>query len=307
MTQRLKMVIDTDPGVDDAMAVFFAARTPQIDLLALTTVFGNVTVETATRNALHLCEMAGLDIPVAQGAAGPLARAPSPPSAHVHGAEGFGDLPAVAPARRAVAEDAADLLCRLAREHPGALTVCAIGPITNVAEAIRRDPAFARNVARIVFMGGAAWVPGNVTPHAEANTWNDPHALTEVLASGAPVVMVGLDVTMRVLCTAQDFARIARTDPHLGGFLDRASRFYLDFYRNVAGVEGCGLHDPAAIVAALRPDLFRMRRTALSVALDGAEIGRTRPVDDGPPIDICEDGDMEAVKALFLAAFDRPD
>jgi inosine-uridine nucleoside N-ribohydrolase len=304
---RVKLVIDTDPGVDDAMAILYAARVPEIEILGLTTVFGNVPVGIATRNALRLAEMAGLDVPVAAGAAGPLARVPHPHAARVHGAEGFGAVPAVAPAGRPLDEDAADFLSRMARAHPGALVVCAIGPITNVAEAIRRDPAFARTVARIVVMGGAVFVPGNVTPHAEANTHNDPHALAEVIASGARVTLVGLDVTMRVLFTAADFARLEAADPLHGGFLNAASGHYLDFYREVVGVDGCGLHDPAAVIACHRPDLFDIRRVALSVVGEGPAIGRTQAVapGEGPEVEVCVGGQMEAVKATFLAAFER--
>ncbi|WP_373280265.1 nucleoside hydrolase [Palleronia aestuarii] len=299
----MKMIIDTDPGVDDAMAILYAARTPEIDLLGLTTVFGNVPIHIATRNALRLAEMAGLDIPVAEGAAAPLVR-DFVPSSRVHGAEGFGAVPALNPQREALRETAADFLCRMARDHRGEMTICAIGPITNVAEAIRRDPDFVRNVRKIVFMGGAAHVPGNITPHAEANIYHDPHALTEVLASGASVTMVGLDVTMQVLCNAEDFAALAVADPEHGGFLRDASVHYLDFYREI-GQPGCGLHDPAAVIACHRPDLFETRPIQIHVVENGVEAGRTRPEAMGtvPAIEVCLGGQMDEVKALFLAAF----
>ncbi|WP_226781258.1 nucleoside hydrolase [Oceaniglobus trochenteri] len=300
----VKMVIDTDPGVDDAMAILYVAHMPEIELLGLTSVFGNVSVEKATRNALRLVEDAGLNVPVAGGAAGPLARDAQPHSYHVHGAEGFGDIPAQTPKGRALDEDAADFLIRMAREHAGELVVCAIGPITNLAEAINRDAGFAKNVKRIVFMGGAAFVPGNVTPHAEANTFNDPHALNVVLQSGAPVTMVGLDVTMQILLDGDDFAALERANPNHGGFLNRASAFYLEFYRQVVGVAGCGLHDPAAVIACHRPDLFESRSVAIRVIEEGEEIGRTLPVDEGAPmVEVLTGGDMDGVKNLFLRAF----
>jgi len=302
MPERMKMIIDTDPGVDDAMAIFFAARCDEIELIGLTTVFGNVTVEIATRNALRLTEMAGLSVPVAQGAGQPLVLPPFAPSANVHGAEGFGDVPAEEPQGKPVSEDAADFMARLARENPGQITICAIGPMTNIAEAMRRDPSFAGNVAQIVLMGGAVHVPGNITPHAEANTYHDPHALAEVLASDAKVTIVGLDVTMQVLCDAADFANLAKTSPGQGGFLQQASYFYLKFYEGF-GVSGCGLHDPAAVIACIRPDLFEVRPTAIDVVLSGAAAGQTKPVAEGPIAHVCTGGDMSAVKALFLSAF----
>lgn len=305
MSDKIKLVIDTDPGVDDAMAIFYSALSPEIDLLGLTTIFGNVPVEKATRNALRLAEAAGLSIPIAQGAAEPLKRTPYVHGTMVHGEEGFGDMPAEDPNGKPVSEDAADLLIRLAAEHRGELVVCAIGAITNIAEALRRNPEFARDVKRIVFMGGAAFVPGNVTQYAEANTHYDPHALTQVLACGAPIMMVGLDVTMQVMCRAEDFDAIEASSPHLGGFLNRASAFYLRFYHEVYGIDGCGLHDPAAVIACHRPELFEIKPLSIAVIEDGPEIGRTLPVPGGqaPTISVCTGGDMDAVKTLFMSAF----
>jgi len=303
----MKILIDTDPGIDDAMAIFYAALAPEVELVGLTTVFGNVHVETATRNALRLVEMAGLDIPVAQGAARPLVRPLRAPPDFIHGVEGFGDVPAAMPKGRATGESAAELMCRLAREQPGELVVCAIGPITNVADAVRLDPAFARNVKKIVFMGGAAFAPGNATPFAEANTHNDPHALNIVIGSGAEVVMVGLDVTMQVLCDAAFFTRLGQVSPDLGGFLQQASRFYLEFYRSRTGQDGCALHDPSAVIACTHPELFEMQSLPMVVTETGDEAGRTVAGADvaGPRVSVCTGGDMEAVKALFESAFAR--
>lgn len=303
----MKMVIDTDPGIDDAMAICFAALTPGLELLGLTSVFGNIPIAVATRNALRLCDLCGLNIPVAEGAATPLVRVPNPPGTFVHGDEGFGDIPAAQPSRANEDEDAADMLCRLAREHAGELIVCAIGPITNLAEAVRRDPGFAKNVKRVVYMGGAVFVRGNVNEFAEANVHNDPHALNTVIASGVPFTLVGLDVTMPIQCTAEDFRALERANPALGGFLNEASRFYLNFYRTTHGLDGCALHDPAAVIAALRPDLFEMRRLPIHAVEEGPEIGRTAVTDlpGIPEIDVCVSAASDAVKALFIDAFSR--
>ncbi len=298
----MKLIIDTDPGVDDAMAILYAAAAPEIDLLGLTTVFGNVTVETATRNALRLVEMAGLKIPVARGAKGSMQIPMMTPSAHVHGAEGFGDVPAAEPEGNAIDEQAAEYLVRMARQHRNELVVCAIGPITNVAQAIQLDPDFATNVKKIVLMGGAVFVPGNITPVAEANTYHDPHALNIVLASGADVILVGLDVTMKILCTADDFRDLEHHAPEFGGFLRRASHFYLDFYRTVVGIEGCGLHDPAAVIACTHPELFAIETHRIEVVEDGAEKGRTLVCQgqQGFPAGVCVGGNMDQIKARFM-------
>lgn len=295
----MKLLIDTDPGIDDAMAIIFAARHPDVELVGLTTVFGNVPVETATRNALALVEHCGLDIPVAQGAAKPVTLPPFTPPAHIHGAEGFGHLPAFRPRGRALPESAAEFMLRIARDNPGEITLCPIGPITNVAEALRLDPGFARNIGRIVLMGGALDAPGNITPHAEANTYHDPHALETVLRSGAEVVMVGLDVTMRSQLIAADFRALAEAAPHDGGLLDAMAGFYLDFYQSI-GQPGCALHDPMAIIACLHPELFTLERTAMGVVLEGEEIGRVHRSAQQGRSAAALDCDAEAVTRLFL-------
>lgn len=301
----MKMIIDTDPGIDDAMAIFYAAVDPEIELLGLTSVFGNVTVEMATRNALRLVEMAGLDIPVAEGAGKPLFAPPVTPPAHIHGAQGFGNIPAATPNSRAIDESAAQFLCRMAREHTGELVVCAIGPITNIAAAVELDPAFAKNVKKIVFMGGAAFVAGNITPFAEANIYHDPHALNQVIASGADITMVGLDVTNQILCTDDDFATIEASSPKLGGFLREASRFYLEFYRQVSGIDGCKLHDPAAVIACTHPELFQTVCLPVQTTESGEQIGLTTASDalTTAAITICSDVQEERVKARFVSMF----
>jgi inosine-uridine nucleoside N-ribohydrolase len=300
---KIKLLIDTDPGIDDAMAILYAALHPGIDLVGLTSVFGNVTVEQATRNALDLVERTGLDIPVAEGAAKPMALPPFTPSHHVHGPEGFGTLPAPRPARRALNESAAEFLVRMAREHAGELVLCPVGPITNISDAMALDPEFASNVKKIVFMGGALDVRGNVSPYAEANTWHDPHALDIVLASGAEIMMVGLDVTLKILLTEPDFAELADLHPAYGGFLQQISGFYLDFYHSI-GLTGCGLHDPMAVMACVEPELFVTERTALETVLEGPEIGRTlRSAKQRAPVEVCLGCDAEVIRAKYFAPF----
>lgn len=300
----MKLLIDTDPGIDDAMAIIYAARDPRIELMGLTTVFGNVPVEIATRNALALVEHCGLQIAVAQGAGRPMSLPPFAPSAHVHGVDGFGALPPMQPQHRATAESAVDFMTRLARENPGALTVCAIGPITNVAQAILADAEFAQNVARIVFMGGALDAPGNITPYAEANTYHDPHALNVVLGSGAPVLMIGLDVTMQTQLRAADFAALAEAAPHDGGFLQGMAGHYLDFYRSI-GQEGCALHDPMAVIACLDPQFFETERVAVSTVESGAAAGQTMRDAGGHMIEVALSCAAAAIKAQFSQTIAR--
>lgn len=298
----IKLIIDTDPGIDDAMAIFYAAAAPDIELLGLTTIFGNVTTEIATRNALRLLEMAELDLPVARGAEAPLILPPFAPSAYVHGDEGFGDIPAQTPRGNAIEEDAADFLIRMAREHRGELVLCPIGPLTNIALAIQRDPDFVKNVKRIVIMGGSLEEGGNITAHAEANIYHDPHAADVVFAAGGKVEMVGLDVTHRILCTKADFGAIAAQSPELGGVLQKMSEFYLAFYETVGKFDGCSLHDPAAVIACSHPQLFDRRKVAVKVACEGEALGATLIADPScrGEISVCMGVEAGGVKSLFL-------
>lgn len=296
----MKIIIDTDPGVDDAMAIFYAHAAPDIELLGLTTVFGNVWVGQATRNACYLVDLLGADYPVAQGAAEPYEITGFHPSAHVHGPEGFGDVVDIATGRQPNSETAADFLVRAARENPGNLVVCAVSPLTNIADALRLDPEFARNVGRIVIMGGAVDVPGNINGHAEANIHHDPHAAAEVFASGAPITLVGLDVTLQTLCLREDFVALARQAPDAGGFLLRISEFYRNFYQTVVGQTGCAMHDATAVIAATHPQLFRRESAGLRVSLEPETLGKTLRDDASPPVEFCVGIDAEAVKTQFF-------
>jgi len=272
---RMKLIIDTDPGVDDAMAYFYAQAHEQIDLIALTTIFGNVTIADGTRNALWLGEISGTREPVYQGHAVPLEIEPNPPADFVHGKHGFGDYKIGATDRQAETEDAADFLVRAARAAPGEITLCAIGPLTNVARAIQQDRDFVANLAQLVIMGGALDAAGNVGPYAEANFWNDPHAADIVVnAPGAGrIIIVGLDVTSQIECLAKDFDTLAEASPIAGAFLRQIAQFYMDFYKTKTGRLSCHLHDPSAVIACVRPDLMEMEEAALSVLTKGEEIG----------------------------------
>lgn len=296
----MKIIIDTDPGVDDVMAILYAHAAPDIDLIGLTTVFGNVHATQATRNALFLGDLLSADIPVAQGAAMPYDFPEFAPSAQVHGPEGFGDITDITTTRAPQKQTAAEFLVDQARQHKGELVVCAIAPLTNIADAIRLDPEFVENVGKIVIMGGAVDRAGNITPHAEANVYHDPHAAAEVFESGADIVVVGLDVTLATLCDHADFDDIAAAAPKTGGFLRDIAGFYLQFYKDVAGEDGCALHDSTALIACTHPELFTMDKTGLRVVTEGEEFGNTVRDTENPPVSVCTDIDAEAVMALFM-------
>jgi inosine-uridine nucleoside N-ribohydrolase len=305
----IKLIIDTDPGVDDAMAILYAAAHPGLELIGLTTVFGNVPVDIATRNALFMAEMAGMDIPVAEGAAAPLVQPLPPHPDFVHGVEGFGSLPPCAPKGQADPRQAARFLCETVAAHPGQVTICAIGPLTNLAAALELAPSIAHNAGRVVVMGGAVGRPGNVNADAEANIWNDPHAAAAVLAADWPVTLVGLDVTEAVKCSPGDFADLARAAPVIGGFLDRAVQFYFDFHRGRHDLEGCHMHDPTAVIEITDPGLFEVREIPVAVTLEGKAAGRTRidPAGSTPQVRLCTGVDAQAVRARFLEVTGKAD
>ncbi len=301
-----KIIIDTDPGIDDAMAIELAFAHPGLEVVGLTTVFGNVHVDKATRNAIRLVELAGADCadcPVAEGAAAPLVRPLEPPGYHVHGPEGFGDHPAETPRGRAHRLDAADFIIETLRDHPREITLVPIGPLTNIATALRRDPSITAKVRDVVVMGGAIERRGNVTEWAEANIWHDPHAAAEVFAADWPVTLVGLDVTERTRCRPMDFARISDHSPTVGGFLERAAEFYLGWHRKKGVHDGCFLHDPAAVLAVAEPALFGVREVPLRVVTEGDEIGRTlADLEAGtPPVSVCTSVDVEALHERFVS------
>ena len=298
----LKLIIDTDPGIDDAMAILYAIAAPEIDLLGLTTVFGNVTTPKATRNALYLLEQAGIEIPVAEGLHRPRIGPPFPPTSAVHGAEGFGTLAVPTPQRRALVETAPEYLVRMARAHQGELLLCPIGPLTNIAAAMELDPSFCSNLKGMVVMGGSLRAGGNITPAAEANFYHDPHAADFVLRYGCNMTLVGLDVTNRVICPRSFFARLASESPKMGGLLHDMAEFYIDFYETVGKFAGCGMHDPSALVACIAPELFTTEPHALRVTLSGDRSGEMITVANSTaqPVNVCTDVQAEAVKQNFF-------
>ncbi len=297
--ERMKLIIDTDPGIDDALAIAYAAAAPEVELIGLSTVFGNTHAHQSSRNARYLLDRLGIAVPVAQGAATAWARDTHDPTTHVHGPEGFGDFTEIPDLGENHASPAAEFLVDMARTHKKDLVVCAIGPLTNIADAIRLDSVFSSNLGRLVIMGGAVYCPGNVTAHAEANIHNDPHAAQAVFDHPPETVLVGLDVTLQTLYNSHDFATLAQRSPDIGGFLKHISEFYLRFYREIEGIDGCGLHDSTALIACGNEHMFDMVETGITVVTEGERIGATVPDDTRPQIRVCRDVDGAGVVDLF--------
>lgn len=250
------LVIDTDPGVDDAIALLLAAVSPEVDLRAVTTVFGNVPVEQTTENALRILSLAGADeVPVAAGADRPLVHPQPHRAAHIHGANGLGGVELPRAQRWSDRTPAVRFLADLLYASPVPVTVCAIGPLTNIALLAATDPGASARIGRLVVMGGA-YGPGNVTPTAEFNVWSDPEAAQRVFSSALPVTMVGLDVTRPTAMDAKGVHRIGASGP-VGAAAAAMLEHYLDFYVRVQGGSGVVIHDALAVLEAIQPGILR--------------------------------------------------
>ncbi len=271
---KKKIIIDTDPGIDDAMAIVFAQSSPMVDLLGLTTVFGNVSVKQATENALLLIEKMGVEIPVAKGSSCPLKRKLGPYPDFVHGKNGFGDLDFGKPKAIESDKQAEDFIIEQVFSNPGDVTLVAIGPLTNLANALIKEPGIADAVKEVVLMGGAATVNGNVTPAAEANILSDPDAADIVFTAGWPKTMVGLDVTHQVLMTNSYLKDVHMDGSGNGEFLYKMCRFYLDFHKSM-GVEGLYTHDPSAVAYVIKPEIFQTKSGEIRVVTNGIAQGQT--------------------------------
>jgi inosine-uridine nucleoside N-ribohydrolase len=276
MTRR-KILIDTDPGIDDAMAIFYALSSPELEVLGLTTVFGNATTPICTQNALRLLEIAGRsDIPVAQGAEKPLVMPFEGAADFVHGADGQGNTHLSAPQTSAIHAHAVEFMYQQIMAQPGDITLVALGPLTNVALALLLHPDITSHLREIIFMGGNAFTPGNATPAAEANIFNDPEAADIVCGATCPVIMVGLDVTEKVLMTdAQlDWIGTVPSAPaqHLAKILPFYRQFHADRFPTMGGIH---IHDSTVITYLLAPHLFKTVTYPVRVETGGIGRGKT--------------------------------
>ena len=274
-----KVIFDTDPGVDDAMALYFALAHPDIEVLGITTIFGNVTVQQATANALYLTRIAGYTVPVASGAPVPLAKAPGQPPGFIHGDDGLGNLPSRSPvSAEAESCSAAEYIVAMARKHPGEITLVAVAPLANLGLALKIEPKLPKLLKQVVLMAGTVAEPGNVSPVAEANVWNDPDAADLVFTAGWNLAMVGLDVTHRVVLPSSFFDALAKQHNHLAmDTLRHAVHFYCNFYSSIRPELGhaCYGHDVLAFVYLVAPELFQTQDGKIRVATQGIANGQT--------------------------------
>ncbi|MBA2276194.1 MAG: nucleoside hydrolase [Chloroflexia bacterium] len=282
MGRQVPLLVDVDTGIDDALALALATRSPETRILGVTTVAGNVPVELATDNTLRVLSWCGAaDIPVFRGASRPLA-AGFQDAAHVHGANGLGGAELPGPTRNVEELSAPQAIIQLAEAYAGELVVVALGPLTNIAIALNLQPELTTKVSSLVVMGGAFDVPGNVTSAAEFNIYADPHAAAHVLAAPwSSIVAVGLDVTHQTALSRASWARIAEDAQGTEGLTRRIlARTFTE-----RGMSGLYLHDPLALAVALDPSLISTEPCHVRVTFDGAERGQTR-AENGGAVDV---------------------
>jgi inosine-uridine nucleoside N-ribohydrolase len=311
--ERRKVIFDTDPGIDDAMALLFLNALPDIDLIGITTTFGNATVATTTRNALYLCERFGINVPVASGAPDPLVGSYGPAPVAIHGKNGLGDI--TLPERLTRSADprpAARFLIDTIRSHPGEVTLVAVGSLNNLARALRQDPGIAALTRQVIIMGGAigyGGILGNVTPATEANIWDDPTAADEVFGAAWPLTAVGLDVTEKVEMPRDYLDALRHDGGETGQFIWDITRIYEKFYHDV-GLPNIYAHDASAVAYLARPELFKTRAGAVRVVTEGLAFGETiqKPAgrgfspgawDNRPTQNFCIDVDAETLRRLY--------
>jgi len=311
-----KIIIDTDPGVDDTMAICMALHSPELEIVGLTTVFGNADVETTSLNGLRLVELEGNDhIPVIKGCGKSLAHAGWEAPVHVHGKDGMGNSNPPPPHGSLLHMHAARFIIETVLAHPGEITLVPVGPLTNIALALHLEPRIAQLVKEVVIMGGAAYVPGNITPMAEANIYNDPLAASLVFSAGWKLTMVGLDVTQKVMQTPAHFAELFRHPNAVTLLIQRILPCYQQYFDKFLGLNGSiYTHDPSDIACIIEPSLFKMESVPVYVETEGFCRGKTIPDSHGTlrsrfygtdmgkkvnPVQVCTGVDSAGVLSLL--------
>jgi len=318
--QPMPVIVDTDGGVDDAVALIMALNSPQLDLKAITVVAGNVNVHQATTNVLRVLSIVAPDtLPVvAKGCEKPLEKPPVN-ALEIHGTDGLGKLDRFKKADgtplypqltiEPSTENAVDLLLKAAQEYGDSLTIVTLGPLTNLATAMEKDSATLRKIGRIVIMGGAVTVPGNITAAAEFNFFVDPDAAQIVMESGISLTLVGLDVTMQAPLSRQVVEDNLRRRPSkVSQFIADCTEIYMAFYRDHEDFYGCYLHDPLAMAVAIEPSLVKTESLYMRVETQGrfttgmslADLRDRRDEKTNPPnVEVCLDVDTERFMQLF--------
>ncbi len=301
-----KILIDTDPGVDDSMAILFALRSPELEVVGLTSIFGNADVEHTTLNALRLVELEGCDhIPVAKGADYPIGRPRGRLGTFVHGEDGMGNTNQPLPRGKPLDIPAAQFIVETILAHPGEITLVPVGPLTNIGLALLLAPEIAQKVKEVVIMGGSAYQRGNASPAAEANVHNDPEATRLVFTAGWPLTMVGLDVTYKCIMTQKYLDDLFHTGNKATDLFAQILPFYQAYHHKWHNMNGAiHTHDPSAIAYLVDRTLFKTKMMPVFIEVDGKCAGDTVPDPfhmwiDHPLTNVCLDVDSARLLALY--------
>lgn len=264
-----KIIFDTDPGIDDACAILLALASPELSVEGLSIVHGNCSLEQATTNALSILELAhSSHIPVARGCELPLVQ-PSLLAPETHGDSGLGYAKLPKPVTSCTIQHGIDFLIEKVMSQPGEVTLVAIGPLTNIALAIRQEPRFVDAVKELIIMGGAIRYEGNTTALAEFNTYVDPHAAHIVYHAGMPTTLIPLDVTYQCILTPDDVQKMRRVDSPITTFVEDATRFYMEFHDEYQSIQGCVINDPLALALTFAPELCTYQELPVDVDISG--------------------------------------
>ncbi|MEH7014596.1 nucleoside hydrolase [Neobacillus niacini] len=296
------VILDVDTGIDDALAIAYALHSPELEIIGLTTCFGTGPIENTTRNTLVVLEKLGKTVPVYSGADKPLKRGLKKFPTHVHGEDGLGNRFDKAPVREAEPEGAVDYIISQVKKRPQEITIIAVGPLTNLALAVKKEPEIASLVKGVVIMGGAVFTAGNETPYSEANVLADPEAADCVFSSGLPVTVVGLDVTMKTLLPKEKLDEWRALNTEAAHYFSDMTSFYMQAYETFhPGIGGCALHDPLAVGVVIDPSFVEKEKWRVQVVLEGEETGRTIAYSDGEPkIQVCTQVEAEIFLKHFL-------
>jgi purine nucleosidase len=263
------IIFDTDPGIDDSLAILLALASDEVSVEGISVVHGNCSADQSVVNALSVLELAkAAHLPVHKGCDLPLVQ-PSFLAPETHGDRGLGYAILREPRTKPQAQHGSDFLTEKIMSKPGEITLVAIGPLTNIALAIRQEPRIVRNVKEVFIMGGALRHPGNTTPAAEFNTFVDPHAAHIVFHSGMPITLTPLDVTYECILRNQDVERLSRVDSPVTRFIADATRFYMEFHDEYQKIDGCVINDPLTLALTFMPELCDYQELYVDVDLSG--------------------------------------
>ncbi|MBK5722361.1 nucleoside hydrolase [Dysgonomonas sp. Marseille-P4677] len=309
--KKVKMILDLDTGIDDALALAYALADPKIELIGIVTSYGNVTTELSAINSLNILNLLHKkEIPVYLGADKAMDKTEEfvvfAGSKRIHGANGVGDVEIAKSPRPVEKQSGVDFMIESAKKYGKDLYIVAVGPTTNLTEAIRKEPNLKDMVGKFVIMGGALIVKGNVSPIAEANIRQDPAAANELFRSGTPLTMVGLDVTLRTLLTKKETQVWRDLGTTSGKIFADMVDFYIEAY--ISGthkLQGCGLHDPLAVAVAVHPELVKTLNLHMQVGVTEKDWARTVAItekmnDPNPNVAVCVDVEVEQFLNLFM-------